>query len=82
MAGTGQNGLYISTVYSNINRPGFLVREEPGTPLVGEDKGHSQGNQEIDQVHNVCPSSSTPSLSISRALTFFCIVSHPLECGV
>lgn len=72
MAGTGQNMLYISTVYSNVNRPGLLVREEPGTPLLREDKGHSQGNQETDQVHNLCPSSSTPSptypgLSLSSA---------------
>ena len=82
MAGTGQSVLYISTVSSNINRPGLLVREEPGTPLLGEDKGHSQGNQEIDQVHNLCPSSSIPSLYISGALTFLCVVSRTLECGI
>lgn len=48
MVGTGQNGLYISTVCSSINRPHLLFSKEPGTPLLGEDKGHIQGNGETD----------------------------------
>lgn len=81
MAGTGENVLYVSTVYSNINGPGLLVREEPGTPLLGEDEGHGQGNQETDQVHTLCPSSSAPSPHTSRALAFLCMVSRTPECG-
>lgn len=76
-----QNVLCVSTVYSSINRPHVLVSEESGTTLLGEDKGHSQGNWETDQVHTLCRSASSPT-SYVPGLTFRCMASGTLEYGV
>lgn len=76
-----QNVLRISTVYSSINRPHILVSKESGTTLLGEDKGHSQGNWETDQVHTLCWSASSPAPNVP-GLPFLCMVLGTLEYGV